>query len=273
MNGAAITHHFYVDEAGDLTFFDRAGRTIIGQRGVSNVFMVGAAYLPNPQFAHELLEELRTELLADEYFQGVPSMQPSAGKTAIAFHAAKDLPEVRRDVMGRLRQCKAKVFVAIRRKDVLAPQVRVKHRMSGQKLTLRTLYEDLVKRVFRNILHKAERNEIVFAKQGKWVRREAMALAIERAKANFQAKYGIISDKPVVIRSASPDAYAGLQVIDYYLWALQRMYERGEDRFFNALRPAYRLVMDLDDKTNHEYGEWYSDDNPLTLKKIRLPAG
>ena len=64
-----------------------------------------------------------------------------------------------------------------------------------------------------------------------------------------------------------------LQVVDYYLWALQRMLERGEDRFFERLRPAYRLIMDLDDTVSKPYGEWYTDDNPLTLENMLPPAG
>jgi len=72
---------------------------------------------------------------------------------------------------------------------------------------------------------------------------------------------------------AYPSEYAGLQVIDYYLWALQRLFERGEDRFFNLVAKDYRLVMDLDDKRNKPYGEWYSDANPLELKKIKPAAG
>ena len=103
--------------------------------------------------------------------------------------------------------------------------------------------------------------------------REAMALAIQRAQANFEAKYGIASDKPTEIRSANPHEHGGLQVVDYYLWALQRMYERREARFFDLLRPSYRLIMDLDDTRSNEYGEWYTDDNPLTLEKIMPPAG
>lgn len=272
MTKPGVTNHFFVDESGDLTLFDKHGRVIVGREGVSNFFMVGVVQLPDPKFADDVLKELRAELLADPYFKGVPSMHPSMGKTAVAFHASKDPPEVRRDVIARLSMFHAKVFVAIRRKHLLAELAKAKHESSGRKLTLRSLYGDLVVRLFRNILHKGEKNEIVFAKHAKWGRREAMALAIEKAKANFEAKYGIASDRPVEIRSAGPPMYGGLQVVDYYLWALQRMFERGEDRFFNVLRPGYRLIMDLDDKVSKEYGEWYSDDNPLTLEKIKPPA-
>lgn len=188
------------------------------------------------------------------------------------FHASKDPPEVRRDVIARLSMFHAKVFVGIRRKHLLAECAKAKYQSSGRKLTPRSLYGDLVTRLFRNILHKADRNEIVFARHAKWVRREAMALAIKKAKVNFEAKYGIASDKPTEVRSADPPTYGGLQLIDYYLWALQRMFERGEDRFFNVLRSDYRLIMDLDDKSKKEYGEWYNDENPLTLKKIKPSA-
>lgn len=266
-------NHFFVDEAGDLTFFGKGGRVIVGEQGVSNVFMVGVAQIPDPHFVDALLSELRAELLADPYFKGVPSMQPKAGKTARAFHACKDPSEVRRDVIARLSQTKAQVFVAIRRKHKLVEKIRQPRTVGRKQLTLRSLYNDLVSRLFRNKLHKADRNEIVFARHVTWTRREALALAIERAKANFERKTGIPSDKPTGILAAEPHEFGGLQVVDYYLRALQRMYERGEDRFFESLRPAYKLIMDLDDPQSNEYGDWYTDDNPLTLEKLVPPAG
>ena len=272
MNDPQVNHYF-VDEAGDLTLFDKHGRITVGREGVSSFFMVGVAHIPNPNFVDELLSEMRADLLSDPYFSGVPSMHPDAGRTARFFHAKNDVPEVRREVFARLSICKAKVFVAIRRKHHLADWAKAEYERTGQKLTLRNLYEDLVKRLFRNVLHKADRNVITFAKHAKWVRREAMALAIQRAKANFEAKYAIPSDKPTEISSANPHQHGGLQVVDYYLWALQRLYERREGRFFDLLRPGFRLIMDLDDTRNREYGEWYSKDNPLALEKIMPPAG
>ena len=266
-------NHFFVDEAGDLTFFGKGGRVVVGEQGISNFFRVGVAEIPDPRFVDALLSELRAELLTDPYFKGVPSMQPGAGKTARAFHASKDPSEVRRDVIARLSQTKAKVFVAIRRKHKVVEEIRQPPRADRKQLTLRTVYDDLVSRLFRNKLHKADRNEIVFAKHATRTRREALALAIKRAKANFERKTGLSSDKPTGIRAAEPHEFGGLQVVDYYLWALQRMYERREDRFFEILRPGYRLIMDLDDTANKRYGEWYSDQNPLTLERIMPPAG
>ena len=54
----------------------------------------------------------------------------------------------------------------------------------------------------------------------------------------------------------------------YFLWAIQRFYERDEARYFNYLAPHFRLIMDFDDKRSGKaYGTWYSDQNPLTSTK------
>lgn len=49
-----------------------------------------------------------------------------------------------------------------------------------------------------------------------------------------------------------------LQATDYFLWALQRFYEKGEDRYLSYLWPLFRLVRDLDDTRRHPYGEYYT---------------
>jgi len=263
------TSNYFVDEAGDLNLFDKKGRIIIGQPGVSRFFMVGVAYLPDPFDVHRQLENLRAELLADPYFRNVPSLQPDNKKTAIAFHAKDDLPEVRREVFRLLPQFKARVQVVLRRKHRLAAEAQALFHYK-RKLRADDIYDDLVMRLFRNLLHKSAENHIFFARRGKSERKEALESAIQKAKNNFRAKWGQRPDVPTLVQSAYPSQLAGLQVIDYYLWALQRCYETGEDRFFNLLTSDYKLIMDLDDKRNKGYGEWYSSKNALTIEKIKM---
>jgi len=260
-----------LDEAGDLNLFDRKGRLLLGTSGVSNYFMVGVAQLPHLELAGTLLEGLRATLLADPYFRGVPSMQPAANKTAIAFHAKDDLPEVRREVMKVLPQLDARVLVAIRRKAVLAQEAQALFRY-GRKLRSNDVYDDLVERLFRNLLHTADANEIIFSWRGKASRKEALEQALEKAKLNFARRWGQFYDKPTSVHSGLPSGHPGLQVVDYYLWALQRLYESQEERFFALLAPAYKLVMDIDDTRLKPYGAWYSQANPLTLDKIKTPS-
>lgn len=207
------TTHYFVDEAGDLNLFDRKGRLLLGTAGVSNYFMVGVAHLPDLELARTQLASLRAALLADPYFKGVPSMQPEANKTAIAFHAKDDLPEVRREVMKVLPQLDVRVLVAIRRKAVLAQEAQALFRY-GRKLRANDVYDDLVKRLFRNLLHKADANQIVFSWRGKASRKVALEQAIEKAKLNFARRWGQSYDKPTSVHSGLPSEHPGLQVVD-----------------------------------------------------------
>jgi len=59
MNDSKIIHHYFVDEAGDLTFFNKWGRIIIGIPGVSYTFMVGVAHIPNPQKVRYSLDPIQ----------------------------------------------------------------------------------------------------------------------------------------------------------------------------------------------------------------------
>ena len=61
----------------------------------------------------------------------------------------------------------------------------------------------------------------------------------------------------------TPAHHAGLQAADYFTWALQRLYERGEDRYVTYLWPRFRLVMDLDDTRQAQYGVYYTQKKPL----------
>ena len=53
--------------------------------------------------------------------------------------------------------------------------------------------------------------------------------------------------------------------MDYFLWALQRFYERGEDRFVKLIWPQTKLVLDVDDNRTARYGVYYTQSKPLTL--------
>ena len=62
------------------------------------------------------LNALRQTLLADPYFSGVPSIQPERRKTAVAFHAKDDLPEVRREVFRVLLRHEIQFVAVVRDK-------------------------------------------------------------------------------------------------------------------------------------------------------------
>jgi hypothetical protein len=229
--------------------------------------MVGVVHIFHLKEIEQKLKALHEEIIKDPYFKGVPSINKS---TTRCFHACKDLPEVRREVFRLLSSFsdKIKVQVVIRNKKLLAEQSRIKFQRTGKKVSQNEIYDDLIKRLFRNLLHKAQENRIVIARRGKTTRLEALESAVKRARENFQKKFTVRMDTKVKIYPGHLHEFVGLQIIDYYLWALQRMYERFEGRFFNYLKSQYSLIIDLDDKRNKPYGEYYAEKNPLELKKI-----
>jgi hypothetical protein len=261
--------HYFVDEAGDLSFFDKKGRIIVGQPGASKFFMMGVAQIADPEQVAWELEALRSSLMAHPCYKGIPSMQPDAKKTAIAFHAKDDYAEIREKVFELMQSFDIKVFVAIRSKAEIADAAKADFKSLGKKLQQNAIYDDLIKRLFKNLLHKADIIQIAIARRGKETREEALEQAINQAQQNFETQWKISSNSSILIEPAYPSQVVGLQVIDYYLWAIQRLYERGEDRFFSPLAKKYRLIMDIDDKRNKGYGEWYEDRNPLTLDKLK----
>ena len=235
--------------------------------------MLGVAHIYNSDQTSFELESLRKQLMGDPYFKGVPAMSSDAKKTAMFFYACDDLPEVRREVFKVLSNLEITVQVIIRRKNQLAITAKSAFQKFGIKQTPNMIYDDMVKRLFKNLLHKADVNNIVFARRGKTDRLEALTSAIEHAKRNFEKSHDITNNSLITLRPAHPHEFIGLQIIDYYLWALQRLYERHEDRFFNILEPHFKLIMDIDDNKERGYGQRYSKNNRLTVEKIKSSVG
>lgn len=211
----------------------------------------------------------RAELLADPYFAGVPSMSPRRGMTAFLFHAEDDAPEFRREVFRILKEAEVEIYAAFRRKCVVAEELRAHFRRTGRKLGSDFIYEELVTSIFQNRLHVPDENRIVFARRGRSDRNVALTSAIELAKWKFEARWKKGVDRPTTFASDTPSEVAGLQVGDYFPWALQRLLERAEPRYFEYLRAAYRLILDRDDTRRRPYGEFYTaSSNPLATDKL-----
>ncbi|MBN2291275.1 MAG: DUF3800 domain-containing protein [Pirellulales bacterium] len=261
--------HYYVDEAGDGTLFNRHGKLIVGNEGCSTYFMVGLLAISEPESLERELNELRGKLIGDSYFQGVPSMQPETRKTALMFHAKDDIPEVRREVFSLLMQHEMQFFAVVRNKHRIASLV-IEH--NKKKPTYRyhpnQLYDRCLSRLFKERLHKNDAFKIQFAKRGNRDRTAALQKALEAARDNFRRSWDIQSNAPIEIISNTPRECACLQVVDYFLWALQRLYERRESRYWDFVQRSASLVIDVDDTRENEYGEYYNKRRPLTLAAL-----
>ena len=261
--------HYYVDEAGDPSLFKRRGKVIVGEQGCSSFFILGLADVREPTIVAEGLESLRRDMLADPYFANVPSFHSDRRKTALAFHAKDDLPEVRREVFRFLMRQDIRFFAVVRCKRTILKVVQTHQSISpNYKYHPNQLYDRCVSRLFRDRLHKSDGYKVCFAERGSSDRTVALEKALSQARRNFMNKHGIESSAPIQITAESPRWTTNLQVVDYYLWALQRAYEKGEDRFIQSINEHVGVIHDVDDKRNAGYGEYYTRSEPLTIDKI-----
>jgi hypothetical protein len=257
--------HYFVDEAGDPTLFNRRKKIVVGIEGCSTFFMLGLLDVAEPEVLGKELNDLRQKLLADPYFKRVPSMQPERRKTALEFHAKDDIPEVRREVFSLLTRHELHFFAVVRDKRRIVRLVR-KHNLEQPlyRYHPNQLYDRSVSRLFRDRLHKEDAYRIVFAKRGTSDRTAALRKALENAKQNFRRSWGLKATAPIEVVASVPMNDPSLQATDYFLWALQRLYEKQDARYWEFLWPRVSLVYDIDDVRNHEYGEYYTQRNPLT---------
>ena len=261
---------YFVDEAGDGTLFDSKGRVVVGRPGCSRYFMLGLAEVGEPAVVSRALEKLRFDLLADPYFGSVPSMQLERGKTAIAFHATDDIPEVRERVYKILAEHSIKFLVVVRDKLKVVEYVRQRNdRDSGYHYHPNELYESLVRRLFRDRLHQREAYRITFARRGKSDRTEALMSALVAARQRFAARFGIAREAALEVTPRWSKEEPCLQVVDYLLWAVRRLYEKREERFVRFIWPLVRLVHDVDDTRQAPYGVYYTKKRPLTIAALK----
>lgn len=242
----------------------------MGTEGCSRFFAVGLLDAADPEALADELHALRARLLADPYFRDVPSMQISERKTAVQFHAKDDLPEVRREVLALLARHPLSFAAVIKDKRVVLEYVRNRNQSSpAYRYAPNELYDYVVRRLFKERLHKHGAYRICFAIRGNRARTAALRLALESARSRYANERGLELAGELEVRAAHPGDEPLPQAVDYFLWALQRVYERHEDRFLRMLWDRCSLIVDADDTRRYDYGEYYNRGRLLTADEVK----
>ena len=270
MENKQTSRHYFVDEGGDGILFSRKGEVRVGTEGCSRFFILGLLDVSDPSLLKERFDELRARLMSDPYFRSVPSMQPDARKTVVAFHAKDDLPEVRRDVFRILRDTEGlRFFAVVADKLSVLEYVRQRNkREPAYRYHPNELYDYLTKCLFKERLSQHSKYEITFSKRGKSDRLDVLQKLVETASER-PSQQNTSTDSVPYVSAAMPKEHAGLQAVDYFVWALQRLYERDEERYLVYLWEAFRLVHDIDDMRETNYGVHYTQKKPLTAEALK----
>ena len=266
---------YFVDEAGDTTLFGHHGKVLIGTEAVSRFFIVGRLEVEDADALDADITALRAELLADPLLQAVPSMQAAAGKTALFFHAKDDVPEVRREVFKLLLKHDLRMSAVVKEKHHLLADVRG-HEAANPRYRYKAdgheIYDDLIARLFGRFGEFGAKRQVMFAVRGSKPRTVALKTVLDNIDKGFEGDFGFAPHTHTTVVSSYPAESAGLQACEYLLWALQRFYERNEERFLYAMWPKFARVLDLDapaPKTRGKLvlgGVEFNERHPLTLE-------
>jgi hypothetical protein len=271
-----------VDEAGDPTLFGRFGKHNVGVEGCSRFFILGKLECTDLLALETDLAALRLRLLGEPYLANISSMQAARGKTAKYFHAKNDPPEVRYEVYRLLARHPLRFVAAVCDKSILLSNVLAKQNVDKNyryDSMGHALYDALTRQLFaRWHGQTAQSSSVVFAQRGAKLRTQAFAAAIKQSEESFEQTLGF--NKPTIhsVTCSQSHEQLGLQAVDYYLWALQRFYERGEERYLQFIWPQVIEIIDLDlvntqaKETEQENQEVrpsagiYNQKSPLTME-------
>ena len=128
-------------------------------------------------------------------------------------------------------------------------------------------YDDLITKLFENKLHKADKSVIYFATRGNKTRQKPLEDAIEKATLTFEKKWGIKVDGQIKVLPQSPVGEPCLQIVDYMNWAVQRVFTKGEQRFYKLVEDKISFLVDIYDFDKYPKN-YYNRKNPFDITKI-----
>jgi len=248
--------YYFVDESGDPNFLGKGKKDLIKSKLASQWFMVGYLEMADHQSLSKKFAEIRHEVEADEFINVIPSVKHSLK----CFHANKDCREVQERVFKALKTCDFRFHAVVIQKKI--DQFLGKfHGKKGD------LYAYLVERLMEQRLHIYPEIDIYFAKLDSVINEENMWAALEGAKERMLKKYPATNHGTIRFYLQQPHQLSGLQAVDYCLWAIHRVYNHHDFRYYNFLQDKISLVHDLNYGKDY-YGTYFNKANPITKERF-----
>ncbi len=260
--------HRFLDEAGDTAFYGKGKMPIVGSEGVSKSFIIGMVKFKEPlQPVRKKIYELQNQITNDPYFKDIPSIQKKINRKGYYFHATDDIPEVRKIFFEFVKSVDLSFEAVVGRK--IYGIFNKKHNSNEVEF-----YADLLSHLLKNKLQFGGKLVLTISERGKSTKNKNLLLALKKAQDRFTKKNPA---KPavteIVFNIQSQTKEPLLNIADYLCWSIQRVFERGEVRYYNYIREKISLVIDLYDSSKYEGNKhYYRGENILTPKnKISPP--
>jgi hypothetical protein len=171
-------------------------------------------------------------------------------QVGLPFHAAKDNPQVKRDVLQLIGSQELRIDATIIDKQTVGPELRRRHRLYT------AIWASHLVHLLRQLTPRPSLAHVTVASIGTAADARAFRHGAERAMRDMRA-YGaasssvlglaqvgvmILGAAPVLVlgNHSSPSIELGLQVADYCAWPIQRKWERGDVAAYDLLKARIR---------------------------------
>ncbi len=258
-------YHRFLDEAGDTTFYGKGKVPLLGNEGVSKCFILGMLKVKQslPEVRTRIIE-LQNSIATDPYFKDVPSIQKQIKSTGYFVHAKNDVPEVRKMVFDFIKSIDCSFEAVVGRK--IYGIYEKKH--NGKEAEF---YADLLSHLLKNKLNSSDELVLNLSHRSKCTTHTNLNIGLDKAIDIASKKYPDKSNCcKVVFNVQYPTTEPLLNIADYFCWAIQRVFEKGEMRYYDFISDKMSLIIDLYDFENYKNSKhYYTRKNPLTkLNKL-----
>lgn len=260
-------YHRFLDEAGDTTFFGKGRIPIIGTEGVSSTFILGMVHFkePLPQIRSRIIE-LQTSVEKNEYYNSVKSVMKRIEKGGFYFHAKDDIAELRKEFFDFILTIDCSFQAIVGRKIISLFEKKHNGRDTE-------FYADLLSHLIKDKLEKYPKLVLNIAERANSTAINNLEKGLEKAQNRFKSKN---PDKTINSQiSFNVHKYTNeplLSIADYLCWVVQRVFERGEIRYYNYMKDKISLVVDLYDTEAYAQSKnYYTKYNKLTEKNKVSP--
>lgn len=253
-------YHRFIDEAGDMTFFKKGKIPAeLGENGISKVFILGMVSIKQPlSEVRELIDTFCKEIESDPYFNKIPSVKKRIDAGGFYLHAKDDPPELRYKFITYLTEniSFSAQMVAGRKSTT-----RFVYKHNGQE---REFYADLLSHLLKD-KGAYEKLVINIAERGSSTGNKNLEDALSQAHARHGKRRSTKYSADIKFNVQKYSSEPILAIADYTLWTVQRVFERGETRFYDAIQSKLPLILDLYDTSKYVgYKNYYGPKNPLT---------
>jgi hypothetical protein len=233
-------YHRFLDEAGDTTFYGKGKIPIIGTEGVSNSFILGMVKFNN------CLEELRNKVIElqqkiqnDEYYKGVPSLEKRKAKGGFYFHAKDDIPEIREQFFKFMKTLDCTFHAVVGQKNVQLYERKHNGRSNE-------FYADLLSHLIKDQLLDYDKLVLNIAQRKNSTEYHNLQSSLVKAKSHFRF---INPEKQILTQiNFNVQTYTVeplFSIANYFCWSVQRVFEKGEIRFYNYLKEKIEIIEDI----------------------------